>query len=343
MNARKGFTKIDVFVTALCLVILAVNLPVLSAGGKNHAKTDVCRANLIQLTAAWNLYADENSDKIPGTYLSKCVCLSGGYPNMNCATNPPTPGSPDYIYHHSFPSWVQHPHQWDTTTDPSAGSKSEPHYYNKLPDGTANSWDFESHYLNKENDDKHAIACGTLWKYIKDYKIYRCPAGDKGIAVTYAGSDGLNGIQNSGPGNWCSEAPSPSDSWRYPSIYIRSQIKKAAERIVFIDIGKRTGCSWNVQNTVSNMTQGCWSSTPPVRHNNGATFSFADGHTEYHKWVGPAITWVKNNCTLSTCSNPGCYSTCNEDLFYMAKGVCGSVGGMSQNPPWQPTPPCTLE
>jgi prepilin-type processing-associated H-X9-DG protein len=347
MNTKKCFTKIDVFVTAICLVILAVNLPVISAGGKTHAKTDVCRANLMQLTAAWNLYADENNDKIPGTFTTKCVCLTGVYPSMNCTVNPPVPSTAinenPPIKHHSFPSWVEHPHLWNTNTDPASGSKSDPHFYNKLPDGTAESWDFESHYVNKERDDQHAIACGTLFKYIKDFKVYACPAGDKGIALTYVGSDGLNGNHNSGPGNWCSEAPSSQDSWKYPSIYIRSQIKKTAERIVFIDYGKRAGCSCTLRNTPTYMAQGCWYSAPPVRHNNGATFSFADGHTEYHKWNGTAVTWVKNNCYYYTCGNTGCGNQCDKDLFYMAKGICGSVGGMSQNPPWQPAPPCTIE
>jgi prepilin-type processing-associated H-X9-DG protein len=348
MNIGKKFTKIDVLVTAICLVVLAVNLPVISAGGKTHAKIDVCKANLMQLITAWNLYADENADKIPGTFTTKCVCLDGCiYPKMDCTQNPPVPlagacNTNPPIAHHSFPSWVEHPHQWDTTKEPSLGSKAEPHYYYKLPDGAAYSWDFEAHYLNKERDDQHAIACGTLWKYVKDYKVYRCPNGDKGIAVSYVGSDGLNGIHNSGPGQWCNEAPIGA-GWTYPTIYIRSQIKRPAERIVFIDIGRRVGCSWNLINNLMTMNNGCWSSIPPVRHNNGATFSFADGHTEYHKWTGSAVMWVKNNCSYTTCSNQNCQNTCSKDLFYMAKGVCGSVGGVSQNPPWKPTPPCTLE
>jgi prepilin-type processing-associated H-X9-DG protein len=325
MNIKKRFTKIDVLVTAMCLVVLAVNLPVISSGGKSHAKTDVCMANLRILTATWNLYADENADKIAGTYTSKCMCLPGVYPSTNCTTNPPMPVNPPNIKHHSFPSWVEQPHQWDTTTEPSLGSKSDPHRYDLLPNG-ATGWNFDAGYLNKERDDQHAIACGTFWKYIKDYKIYRCPNGDKGIALTYAGSDGLNGTYQTG--GICNEF---TGVWNTPSIFIRSQIKNSAERIAFIDMGKRVGCSWNVINTPTTMTQGCWSSTPPVRQNNGAIFSFADGHTEYHKWLGRAVEVAKKGWAMwGTCppSVPGFTpSTCDKDLFYMAKGVCGSIGG----------------
>jgi prepilin-type processing-associated H-X9-DG protein len=346
MNTGKRFTKIDVLVTAICLVVLAVNLPVISSSGRTHAKIDVCKANLMQLTAAWNLYADENNDKIPGTFTTKCVCLSGVYPSMNCTTNPPvpSPGSNENppIMHHSFPSWVENPHQWDTTKDPSLGSKSNPHRYDLLPDG-ATGWNFNEHYINRERDDQHSIACGTLWKYIRDYKIYRCPAGNKGVPVTYVGSDGLNGIHNSS--GWCNEIIGDPLNWRYPSIYIRSQIKKSDERIVFIDMGYRVGCSWYLINTPTTMLNGCWSSTPPVRHNNGATFSFADGHTEYHKWLGRAVEVAEEGCvSVGACPASPCTAyPCDKDLFYMARGVCGSIGGASQDPPWQPAPGCTIE
>jgi len=83
-------------------------------------------------------------------------------------------------------------------------------------------------------------------------------------------SDGLNGIHNGG--GWCNEF---IGDWKTPSIYIRSQIKKPAERIVFLDMGQRVGCSWNLINNMNTMTNGCWYSSPPMRHNNGATFSFA--------------------------------------------------------------------
>jgi prepilin-type N-terminal cleavage/methylation domain-containing protein/prepilin-type processing-associated H-X9-DG protein len=331
-----GFTLIELLVViSIIALLMSILVPVLSRA-KEAAKRAVCLHNLGQLMTVWNMYANENNDKIAGTYTSKCVCLSGCiYPKMNCNTNPPVPEggscneSPP-IKHHSFPSWVEHPHQWNTNTIASAGSKSDPHFYQRLPDGTAYSWDFDSHYLNKENDDHHAIACGTFWKYIRDYKIYRCPNCDKGIAVSYVGADGMNGIQNEG--GWCNEFKGGVGGWKTPSIYIRSQIRRPADRIVFIDMGQRVGCSWNVINSgvnsdTKNMMNGCWSSTPPVRHGNGATFGFADGHTEYHKWTGHAVTWVKNNCNYSICSDSQCTNKCSKDLFYMAKHVCGSIGG----------------
>jgi prepilin-type N-terminal cleavage/methylation domain-containing protein/prepilin-type processing-associated H-X9-DG protein len=351
MKKQKAFTLIELLVViSIISLLMAILLPAL-AKAREAGKRAVCLHNLGQLMVAWNSYAEENEDKIAGNYTSKCVCLNGCiYPKLDCTVNPPVPvaggcNENPPIKHHSFPSWVEHPHQWDTTKEPGLGSKSEPHYYYKLPDGTPYDWGFDLHYLNKERDDQHAISCGTFWKYLKDYKIYACPNGDKGIPVTYVGSDGLNGIHNSGPGQWCNQVTSAAANWTFPSIYIRSQIRTPVERIVFIDIGQRVGCSWNLINTPVMLTPGCWSSTPPVRHSNGATFSFADGHTEYHKWTGRAVVVAKGSCaSASACPNAPCAAyPCDKDLFYMAKCICGAVGG--NVPPYIFTPPvgCQFE
>jgi prepilin-type N-terminal cleavage/methylation domain-containing protein/prepilin-type processing-associated H-X9-DG protein len=336
---QKAFTLIELLVViSIISLLMAILLPAL-ARAREAGKRAFCLHNLGQLMVTWNTYAEENNDKIAGMYTTRCVCIgscgSGVYPSVDCSQNPPVPTTAlndnPPIMHHSFPSWVEQPHQWDTTTEPSAGSKSNPHRYDNMPDGQNCIWDFDNHYINKERDDQHAIACGTFYKYIKDYKVYRCPNSDKEVTVSYAGSDGLNGIHNSG--GICNEVIGDSSNWKFPSIFIRSQIKRPTERIVFICMGERVGCSWNLINTPGTngtMMKGCWTACPPVRHSNGTTFGFADGHTEYHKWSGRALEVRKkgccgqwNVCPVSPCTSFGC----DNDLFYMAKSICGSIGG----------------
>lgn len=38
---------------------------------------------------------------------------------------------------------------------------------------------------------------------------------------------------------------------------------------------------------------GRWSNTPASRHGNGSTFSFADGHSEFHTWRSPKTQFLK--------------------------------------------------
>jgi prepilin-type N-terminal cleavage/methylation domain-containing protein/prepilin-type processing-associated H-X9-DG protein len=336
---QKAFTLIELLVViSIISLLMAILLPAL-ARAREAGKRAFCQHNLGQLMVTWNTYAEENNDKIAGTYTSKCVCLDGVYPCMDCKLNPPKPfacmGDTSPVAHHSFPSWVEQPHRWDTTTEPSAGSKSNPHRYDLLPDGTANSWDFDNHYVNKERDDEHAIACGTFYKYIRDFKVYRCPNSDKNVTVSYAGSDGMNGIHNSG--GICNEVIGNPTNWKFPSIFVKSQIKRPTERIVFICLGERVGCAWNLINVgygasgsppgcVQSMRDGCWSSNPPVRHSNGTNFGFADGHVEYHRWIGRALE-INKKGWAGWCTCPPVTSNCDKDLFYMAKAICGSIGG----------------
>jgi len=64
MRKAKAFTLIELLVViAIIAVLMAVLIPALSRG-REQGKRVACLNNLKQLTMAWILYADENSDKI---------------------------------------------------------------------------------------------------------------------------------------------------------------------------------------------------------------------------------------------------------------------------------------
>jgi prepilin-type processing-associated H-X9-DG protein len=125
--------------------------------------------------------------------------------------------------------------------------------------------------LNKEQIS--AIKSGALFRYIKSEKSYRCPFGNKGEMRTYAIVDSMNGTFRGLEDKTVDNIP----------LYIKktTDINLPAKRIVFIDVGRATHESFAV-----NYDKEQWQDPAPVRHNNGITLSFADGHAELWRWKG---------------------------------------------------------
>ncbi len=120
-----------------------------------------------------------------------------------------------------------------------------------------------------EDQQIRAIKEGALWSYCKELKLYRCPTGFRGELLTYAVMDGVNGklrADTRKPGVWVTK---------------KAEIRNQAYRMVFIDEGYVTPDSF-----ATHYVEERWYDDPTVRHGDGTNFSFADGHSEYHKWKG---------------------------------------------------------
>lgn len=140
----------------------------------------------------------------------------------------------------------------------------------------------ESHYkerawVRKDWEDdttmkqkKQAILDGALYPYVKDLKTYKCPTGrdTQNEYRLYTMVDAMN-----------------CKGWDNDRIMLkrRMEITEAAFRFVLLDDGGTAGTTWGGWTTYARIDQ--WWDPPPIRHANGTTFSFADGHSEHWKWM----------------------------------------------------------
>ncbi len=142
--------------------------------------------------------------------------------------------------------------------------------------------------LPKETQNMR-IGQGALWPHVQETRLYRCPSGYPDQMLTYAAVDAVNGLNSFNGRIGVSVGSSLSDVvgtrvgdtvlWLKKMSEIVSP--PAAERMVFIDEGWSTPDSFAV-----NYHTEQWWDGPPVRHGDGTSVSFADGHCEDWQWRG---------------------------------------------------------
>jgi prepilin-type processing-associated H-X9-DG protein len=296
MKKRTGLTRIDLVVAVACVVFVLANVPIIIAAGRGRAKQEVCMANLRALTAAWTIYADDNAGKIVNG--GPMIQTTDNCPNCptgsqyRCIASPPFPGSIN---------------QWDCLSPTFC-------HCNELPwIGPAWSTQWWAGVPAEECCQKCAIETGALWKYLKNYGVYRCPTGDKGGLVTYPIIDSMNGMQRSNV---------PVGTGWIKNI---NQIKKPARRIVFLDEEVLSPDSYAVY-----YDQQSWFEAPCARHDNGANVSFADGHAEYWKWKAQETVDAANQLMAgyTPTTDAG-----KQDLYKMQIACYGQLGYTPSIPP----------
>ncbi|MBC8470480.1 MAG: type II secretion system protein [Planctomycetes bacterium] len=179
-------------------------------------------------------------------------------------------------------------------------------------DGLNTGWD-------QQEAQEQAIKDGALWPYVKDTKMYKCPTGRKEEAMTYAIMFSMNAVNHP-----------PTQGVRGAHIKKRTEITNPAPayRLVFIDEGWMTPDAFAVH-----YDQEQWWDDPPVRHGDGTTISFADGHSDHWKWKG--IDTIKR-AKLVERSHQGNWTPETEagyrDLYMMQKGCWGKLGYTPTHP-----------
>jgi len=158
-----------------------------------------------------------------------------------------------------------------------------------------------------------ALQDGSIWKYVKNEKMYVCPSDHSGRFRSFSISNFLNG-----------EGYAIGDN----SLLIArklTQVRKSAETFVFIEeFDMRNGPTGYNQNsfkmgdesprtTTSAGNPGTpykWVDYPAAFHKNGTPLSFVDGHCEFWVYADPRTAQI----TTNNVTHPG-----SKDWDYLRK------------------------
>jgi prepilin-type N-terminal cleavage/methylation domain-containing protein/prepilin-type processing-associated H-X9-DG protein len=213
-----------------------------------------------------------------------------------------------------------------------AGANNDKLVQNKKGDALGN---WVRGMMNSPTDctNSFAITQGTLYPYVNNVSVYRCPADvlpDTRVTppnTTRVRSYSINSYMNSDNEMWTTHGPGIPGFYviNFKTTDIRHPMPVNA--IVFVEEVQWTiddGSFANVPSGLpSNAEYDKWYNIPANFHP-GANFSFADGHVEFRKWVD------SSTLALTTAPNPISFPITDQsldhaDLRYVQNGMATAV------------------
>lgn len=154
-------------------------------------------------------------------------------------------------------------------------------------------------YNNRQNTNINVITNGPLFRYAGgSFQIYKCPADRSAIGPLkgFRGTPRIRSISMSqvfGNGEWLDKAFNASQR-RWRTYAKESEIVRPSNTWVFVDehpdsINDAAFANACTGAEAPTGTGGQIIDMPASTHNGACGFSFADGHSEIHRWVGRTI------------------------------------------------------
>jgi prepilin-type N-terminal cleavage/methylation domain-containing protein len=159
-----------------------------------------------------------------------------------------------------------------------------------IPRSTTNSWVTGN---AKVDIDPATITSGSIYVYVKNPAVYKCPADYAMIqdtSISRYRSFSLSCYMN---------GPTAADAvFGVQPLQQTSQIQSPTKTLTFIDEDVLTLDDGHFLYSTNNSN---WLNVPGWRHQNGTVLAFADHHTEYWKWKSaePTSTYFDGGGSLT--------------------------------------------
>ncbi|MFC1781067.1 type II secretion system protein [Planctomycetota bacterium] len=176
-----------------------------------------------------------------------------------------------------------------------------------------------------EEQQKTAIEAGALYPYVKNLELYSCPTGVRGELRTYGIVDSMNGRRRAGTYSGSGSSTRGIKVGKTVLLITnRLEISSPAPdtRLVFVDEGRPSDDSIATFYDTER-----WWDPVYVRHSEGQTFSFADGHSEH--WVWRGLETLENGRAPAGMISYQLQPTTEDgykDLYRFQTGVWGRLG-----------------